>query len=924
MGIIFGGAEAARAGGGGENMLLVVTPTDPASLQIANAYAALRDIPTNNIVFVTPPADMNNPGGEISQAEVASYYLNPITAAISARGLTNQINYIGTIGQAIQFPIPNNLSSDASLNYALTLLTPLTNNSGLTLNNVPLTWYSTGLYQSPSSIPIGDNPAISHSSTYSAYYPAAGAYYTTQYYMSGAIGYTGTNGYNTTPGYNGQSGNTVAQVISSLQNAVAADGTHPAGTVYFEDNSDVRSTTRDGQWSTTESQLAARTLAYSATRTLSYLYESGYNSPYNRTNVMGAVCGLAGLSLPNGSTYLPGSWADNLTSYGCDFFDGPGDQTKATQFITAGAAGTTGSVTEPYAIAARFTNSSIYTFIDDGSTLGEAFAKSVAAPDIQMPLGDMLAQPYADIPTVALTSGPANYGAAKGTIAISASAGLTSPVIATGISKLELLVDGLVTSSGTLAGGSGTFSLNTANLSDGVHEVRIVGINNAQAASEGYAAQEIVVNNHGRSVNFNGGNLTLTSSAATIGLAAVAGTGTVSQVELTYLGQVLTSYGGSIGSLSLSASALAPGDDTIVPVAVFSDGMKVAGGGFVVHVESGPANGWGNGAGSGLWSNASNWTSGALPQNSDRVARFSGATGGGTVTLDASASVEEIDLDNSGGGGYTIAAAPSQKLTLSLSSTDSSASQCLVNVLSGSHTISAPLVLAAPGNLLNVTNPADRLTVSGSISGIGALTKTGSGVLTFSGSNSYTGSTAINAGDLAVNGSLASPVTVNSGGSLSGTGSLASVTVNAGGQFDPGNSSGVIRISGNLTLSLGAEMDYELDALSADNEISMPSGLLTLSGQQFSDFNFTPLAGFKPDSIYTLIAAGSISGSLGTSTSGTVDGYRATLAVQGDNLVLIVPEPSTFALLGAAALGLLAARRRITSLFAGRRRVATI
>ena len=56
----------------------------------------------------------------------------------------------------------------------------------------------------------------------------------TQYYMSGTIGYTGTNG------------NTAAQVIASLQSAAAADGTRPAGTIYFEDNGDIRSTTREG------------------------------------------------------------------------------------------------------------------------------------------------------------------------------------------------------------------------------------------------------------------------------------------------------------------------------------------------------------------------------------------------------------------------------------------------------------------------------------------------------------------------------------------------------------------------------------------------------------------------------------------------------------------------------------------------------
>ena len=88
----------------------------------------------------------------------------------------------------------------------------------------------------------------------------------------------------------------------------------------------------------------------------------------------------------------------------------------------------------------------------------------------------------------------------------------------------------------------------------------------------------------------------------------------------------------------------------------------------------------------------------------------------------------------------------------------------------------------------------------------------------------------------------------------------------------------------------------------------MPSGFLLLDGQQFSDFNFTPLAGFGPGT-YTLIDAGSIGGSLGASTSGTVDGYPATLATQGNKelvLVVGVPEPLTLALLGVGVAGMLA------------------
>ena len=411
----------------------------------------------------------------------------------------------------------------------------------------PANSYSTGLYQNPANIPlptintsadwtVTPDAPVTHAATYQTYFPYAGSAGTgtiiaTRYYMSGTIGYTGTEG------------NTAAQVITGLKNAAAADGTSPTSTIYFEDSSNVRSLTRDGEWPATESQLTARGMSWA------YQYNTPGATPLNSNNVFGTVCGNASLTLPNGSTYTPSSWADNLTSYGCDFAN-PGGQTLATAFIAAGASGTTGAVCEPYAIAHRFTNSSIYTFIADGCTLGEAFAKSVASPDIQMPLGDMLAQPFADVPKVAISTGPGSYGTAAGTISVGGSAALSvSSPDASAISTMELLIDGLVCSSSAAASGSDSFRLNTAGLSDGVHEARLVAINNAQAASEGYAAEQIVVDNHGRSISFNGGNLTLTASAAAIGLAAVAGDGTVAQVELTCLGRVVAQATGSPGAL---------------------------------------------------------------------------------------------------------------------------------------------------------------------------------------------------------------------------------------------------------------------------------------------------------------------------------------------------------------------------------------
>ncbi len=147
---------------------------------------------------------------------------------------------------------------------------------------------------------------------------------------------------------------------------------------------------------------------------------------------------------------------------------------------------------------------------------------------------------------------------------------------------------------------------------------------------------------------------------------------------------------------------------------------------------------------------------------------------------------------------------------------------------------------------LSVGNNNTSTTYSGALQGPGSLAKLGSGTLLLAGASTYTGSTSINQGELMVNGSLVSPVTVNSGGTLGGAGSLSSVTVTSGGHIAPGDAPGLMTLSGSLSLLSGALMDYELNTLLDSDEVFMPGGLLALNGQQFTDFSFTPLAGFGP------------------------------------------------------------------------------
>lgn len=97
----------------------------------------------------------------------------------------------------------------------------------------------------------------------------------------------------------------------------------------------------------------------------------------------------------------------------------------------------------------------------------------------------------------------------------------------------------------------------------------------------------------------------------------------------------------------------------------------------------------------------------------------------------------------------------------------------------------------------------------------GSLIKVGAGTLTLGGANTYTGATTVNAGTLAVTGSLASLVTVNSGGTLAGTGTVNNiVAVGSGGTVGPGLSVGTLS-TGSVTFVSGPSSRWRSTARAA-------------------------------------------------------------------------------------------------------------
>jgi len=104
--------------------------------------------------------------------------------------------------------------------------------------------------------------------------------------------------------------------------------------------------------------------------------------------------------------------------------------------------------------------------------------------------------------------------------------------------------------------------------------------------------------------------------------------------------------------------------------------------------------------------------------------------------------------------------------------------------------------------------------------------------LVLSGTNTYTGGTNVNAGILAVNGSLANTTTtVGSGGTLQGSGSIGgSVTVQSGGIIAAGNSIESLT-TGALSLEAGSTFAYEINndaAAGVAGDLTAVTGNLTL------------------------------------------------------------------------------------------------
>lgn len=284
----------------------------------------------------------------------------------------------------------------------------------------------------------------------------------------------------------------------------------------------------------------------------------------------------------------------------------------------------------------------------------------------------------------------------------------------------------------------------------------------------------------------------------------------------------------------------------------------------------------------------------ALQGSDDRIAVFSltGGTGVPVNTLTFASTgnnPQNPALCGNGGGllaaGATFVANTAAALGCAGATPRFTGGTLLVN--GTDLTLPAAMALGPGGGTVDTNG--NTATVSGAISGTGGLTKAGAGTLVLSGTNTYSGGTAVNAGTLSVNGSLASGVTVNAGGILGGNGAInGAVNAASGGVLAPGNSIGTLTVSGSVNFAVGSVYRVEVDAAGNADRINVTGapGTATING---GTVDVQAGAGsYQASTQYTILnAGGGVSGSFAAVTSNLAF-LTPSLAYDANNVFLLL------------------------------------
>ncbi len=383
-------AKTALAGGSGLNVVVVVNQSSVNSVELGNYFCERRHVSPQNVLRI----NWTNGIRSWTRTEFDSTLSTPIQTMLATRQLTNQIEFV-----ALSMDIPYIVTESNGLNSTTSAL-----------------FYGfkadTTLAGFPDSCSLPDassNSFAGSESIFRTVFPGQTNFLATML--------TASN---------------LALAKQLVDQGVNSDGMFSTQTVVLAKTSDGA---RNVRYQLFEDAILNTRLRgnYSTVRTDS-------DSPLGQTNLLGYQTGLAQFNVsPN--AFVPGSMADNLTSYGGDLFNVANVQTTLLAFTHAGTAGSYGTVVEPCNYIEKFPSPQNYFYQSRGFALAECYYQSLTNPYQGLIVGEPLAAPFAHAATGTWDNLPDNSLLA-GTTNLSMQ--YNSPDTQHPIQQVDLFLDGII------------------------------------------------------------------------------------------------------------------------------------------------------------------------------------------------------------------------------------------------------------------------------------------------------------------------------------------------------------------------------------------------------------------------------------------------------------------------------------------------
>jgi hypothetical protein len=466
-------AARAEAGQGPVNTIVVINGRSPLSVAIGHRYAQWRNIPTGNLIYL----DWEAPPIQTDVETFRQRIMLPIAQILEQRKLLPQTT---TIAYSSDFPYVIDFKEDLQEDSKVDRTAKQFHQGSLT----GMTYLSTVvLTKNPSYSNLGVNfyyrPSLADKLLLETRsFPPEGVWNPqgdtsdtkgVRYFLSTMLAYTSGRG------------NSLAEVENYLRNGLVADGTYPAGKIYYLTNGDIRAKARASSFQSAIARLQTMGVAGEVMEGV---------LPKDRGDVMGAMIGAVDYRfIDSGSKVRGGAIVENLTSFGGIMRNDAG-QTALSECLRGGAAGSSGTVTEPFAIQAKFPHPMIHVHYAAGCSLAESFYQSVHGPYQLLIVGDPLCRPWATIPTVRVAGLPGKGESVRGELKLTPTA---STVSGKRVGRFELYVDGVLNKR---CDAGGELVVDTGPWADGSHELRVIGYEDSAIATQGELITRVVSTNH--------------------------------------------------------------------------------------------------------------------------------------------------------------------------------------------------------------------------------------------------------------------------------------------------------------------------------------------------------------------------------------------------------------------------------------------